>query len=83
MNDISSINDFQKHPKVEATMAVVLDNYMNTQYYGPIYVGTPGQEMTVVYDTGSDWLVIEAHICSTCLENTYDHMLSTTYNIVD
>ena len=39
--------------------------------------------MTVVYDTGSDWLVIEAHICATCLDNTYDHTLSSTYNLVD
>ena len=39
--------------------------------------------MTVVYDTGSDWLVIEAHTCGTCLDNKYDHTLSSTYSLVD
>ena len=56
---------------------------MNMQYFGPIYVGTPSQNMTVVYDTGSDWLVIEAHTCATCLDNKYDHTLSSSYILVD
>ena len=28
--------------------------------------------MDVVFDTGSDWLVIESHECSNCEGNTYD-----------
>ena len=28
--------------------------------------------MDVVYDTGSDWLVVEGHECSSCEGNTYN-----------
>ena len=43
---------------------------------GTIYMGrfTP---MDVVFDTGSDWLVIESHLCDTCEGNTYDTTAST------
>lgn len=30
------------------------------------------QRMEVVYDTGSDWLVIEADDCVNCYGNTYE-----------
>ena len=38
---------------------------------GTIYMGrfTP---MDVVFDTGSDWLMIESHLCDDCPGNTYD-----------
>ena len=38
---------------------------------GTIYMGrfTP---MDVAFDTGSDWLVIESHLCKNCEGNTYD-----------
>ena len=40
---------------------------MNTMYYGPIWVGYPlGQLLYVIYDTGSDWLVVESLQCKTC-----------------
>lgn len=29
-------------------------------------------EMDVVYDTGSDWLVVEGHECGSCEGNTYN-----------
>lgn len=52
-------------------------------YFGPIFVGTPYQQMEVVYDTGSDWLVVEAKNCTTCLNNTFDSILSSTDVRVD
>lgn len=42
-------------------------------YFGPIWVGYPGQRLYVVYDTGSDWLVIESSFCKNCKNLTYDH----------
>jgi hypothetical protein len=48
-------------------------------YFGPIYVGTPPQKLEVIYDTGSDWLVIEAKDCTSCLNHTYDSSASTTH----
>jgi hypothetical protein len=52
-------------------------------YYGPGFIGSPYQQVEVVYDTGSDWLVIEAKACKTCLNNTYDSSKSSTHSRVD
>jgi hypothetical protein len=52
-------------------------------YFGDIYVGSPAQLMKVVYDTGSDWLVIETKECKNCLSNKYDPKLSSTHSRVD
>ena len=38
---------------------------------GEIYMGKL-TKMDVVYDTGSDWLVVEGSNCSNCEGNTYD-----------
>ena len=35
--------------------------------------------MQVIFDTGSDWLVIESHKCYTCLKNKYNHELSSKW----
>jgi len=40
-------------------------------------MGTSGFEARVVYDTGSDWLVVEASTCGTCLGDNYDESTST------
>lgn len=40
-------------------------------WVGPIYMGG-NTLMDVVYDTGSDWLVVEGSDCSNCEGNTYD-----------
>ena len=60
-------------------MRINLKNSLNTLYYGPLYVGTPSQEMQIIYDTGSDWLVIESSDCRTCLQNRYDNKKSSTW----
>lgn len=47
-------------------------------YHGPIVVGkssTKASTLDVVYDTGSDWLVVEGKDCavrSICKGNTFD-----------
>ena len=35
------------------TGAVVINDYENSQYYGEIELGTPGQKFNVIFDTGS------------------------------
>lgn len=62
---------------------VLIENNFETLYYAPVYLGTPAQHLEVIYDTGSDWMAIEAKECETCLNNTYDADESITYERVN
>ena len=49
-----------------------LTNYRDTLYYGRLYMGEQYQEVQVIIDTSSDWLMVEGRECENCKENTYD-----------
>ena len=57
---------------------VVIDDFENAQYFGPISVGTPPQELNVIYDTGSAnlWVPNTHHLLSP--HKTYNHDKSST-----
>lgn len=56
-------------------------NYYNTQYYGVITIGTPGTEMSVLFDTASTLLWVPSINCTSChsSSNHFNSSKSSTY----
>lgn len=60
---------------------IVINDYENSQYYGQISLGTPGQKFNVIFDTGSADLWVASSKCdSSCGTHAeYDSSKSSTY----
>jgi hypothetical protein len=80
---IKAINGQQQElgAKLGSPQPVVITDYQNAQYFGPITVGTPGETLKVVYDTGSSNLWVPMKGCCSFLtrHSLYHHEKSSTY----
>ena len=66
-------------PIVTVDKRIDISNYINFQYTGPVYMGSQNEKLTVIYDTGSDWLALDTDFCATCVQPVYNTSNSTTY----
>ncbi|XP_031238612.1 renin [Mastomys coucha] len=77
--------EFTKRPSFSnVTSPVVLTNYLDTQYYGEIGIGTPPQTFKVIFDTGSANLWVPSTKCgplyTACgIHSLYDSSESSSY----
>ena len=55
---------------------------MGVGLLGYLYVGTPVQRITIVYDTGSDWTTFDTDLCANCPSPYFTTKSSTTYKNV-
>ncbi|KAL3850888.1 hypothetical protein ACJIZ3_012770 [Penstemon smallii] len=72
-----------RHGYTTDTDIVELKNYMDAQYFGEIGVGTPPQNFTVIFDTGSSNLWVPSAKCYFSVpcyfHSKYKASLSSTY----
>jgi hypothetical protein len=57
-----------------------LENYLNYQYYGALYIGSENTYFEYIFDTGSPWLWIPTTDCNSCaMDGLFETSLSASF----
>ncbi len=84
-NAIDSIDNGDESDKSQ-NIPIQLKNFKNTQFVGNISLGSPKQDIPVIFDTGSGNLWVTSSLCKsiTCVQNkfTYNRTNSSSYSSI-
>ena len=70
---------------VDQLIKADLSNIFDIYYTGKVYMGEDREELNVIFDTASDWFMLEVHTCLACDDQSvynYADETETTFSIV-
>ena len=75
-------NFYPQQISIQESVKIDLQNVRDIQYMGELYIGSSGQKLNFVFDTGSVWTWIplsECHSCSQIGMELFEETESETY----
>ncbi|KAG8942477.1 Type I transmembrane sorting receptor [Tulasnella sp. 424] len=80
IKDLRRSGHFEKRQNSSGNAPLTNDQAKDYAYYGPVSVGTPAQNTTVLFDTGSSDLILPLSACTTCVGPLFASNRSSTFH---